>query len=195
MKKLVFPFAVLPFYLLSQTNGDTAIIGATIYKVFPEAFAVPNGDTAYILRNDTVFKTLKIGIDSSVFHYTRVDERPYFPNGQEAMMEFIHEEFTMPEEDKNNGRQGKVVVRFIINTDGSVSDPTITQGLSTALDAEAKRVVRLLHFVPGKKGGKAVRTSITLSFKIQRHDPNDESDNAMEKYWDSSSMSFKRRLK
>ncbi len=198
MRKLILLFTALPFYLLSQTpSGDTAIIGATIYKVFPMPVAVSHGDTTYIVRNDSVFKALRLGIDSSllqVFHYTRVDERPEFPGGQNAMMAFIHDHFNVPEEDMNNGRQGKIVIRFIVNTDGSVSNPTINQGLSSGLDAEAKRVVSLMHFEPGKKGGKAIRTAYTISIRIRRHDPNDETDNELERYWDSSSMGFRRRL-
>ena len=68
-----------------------------------------------------------------------------------------------------NKIQGKVVVCFIVETDGSISDVKVAQSVHPALDAEAVRVVKTIpkKFSPGKKDGKAVKTTYNLPVKFK----------------------------
>jgi protein TonB len=68
-----------------------------------------------------------------------------------------------PAEAKENGMQGRVVLQFVIEKDGSVADVKVLRGAHPSLDAEAVRVVSLSpKWTPGKMNGKAVRVTYTF---------------------------------
>jgi periplasmic protein TonB len=91
--------------------------------------------------------------------YTQVDELPVFTGGDQALLKFIAENTKYPEEAKLNNITGKVVVRFVVEKDGSVSNVDIVKGADPQLDAEAIRVVKTLPKFekPAKNGGEIVR--------------------------------------
>ncbi len=86
-----------------------------------------------------------------------------------GLMNFLAQNLKYPKEAEKAGEEGKVLVRFVITADGSVSDPEIAQSVSPSLDAEALRVVKLLpKWTPARSGGKAVATNYVLpiNFKL-----------------------------
>jgi TonB family protein len=92
-----------------------------------------------------------------------VEEMPKFPGGDEGMMQFLNSEVKYPKEALEKGTQGRVVVTFIVNTDGSVSDPKVVKSVNPALDAEAIRVVNAMpKWTPGKQNGHVVRVKFTI---------------------------------
>jgi protein TonB len=89
--------------------------------------------------------------------YQKVDVMPEFPGGDIALLKFIADNTVYPKEAKEKGIQGKVITRFMVKKDGSVSDVSVVQGVNSALDNEAVRVVKTLpNFTPGKLNGKTV---------------------------------------
>jgi TonB family protein len=89
--------------------------------------------------------------------YVVVEEMPIYPGGEIALLNFIAENTQYPEAAKADTIQGKVIARFIVNTEGNTEGITILKGVHPLLDAEAVRVVKLLSgFKPGMQGGKAV---------------------------------------
>jgi TonB family protein len=89
--------------------------------------------------------------------YVSVDEMPLFPGGDEALLKYIAENSTYPENAKKNNVQGKVIVKFCITENGTVNKISILKGVSPELDAEAIRVAGTLpRFKPGRVGGKDV---------------------------------------
>ena len=99
---------------------------------------------------------------------------PEFPGGDEAMKIFIQKNIHYPDVAKENNIQGKVVVGFVVNENGSVSDVTVKKGVSKELDAEAIRVVRLMpKFKPGKQKGEAVKVLyiLPIMFKLAPAEP------------------------
>ena len=76
--------------------------------------------------------------------FVQVDEMPIFPGGDIAILKYIAENTVYPEEAKKNKITGKVIVRFIVEKDCSVSDVTILQSVDPLLDAEAVRVIKSL---------------------------------------------------
>ena len=71
---------------------------------------------------------------------------------------------------QENGVQGKVSVKFVIEKDGSIADPVVVRGVDPYLDKEALRVVKSMpKWKPGKQRGKPVRVSYTVPviFKLQ----------------------------
>lgn len=98
-----------------------------------------------------------------------VEQMPEFPGGQEAMMQFLRQEVKYPKEAEEKGLQGRVVVRYIIEKDGSISEVEIAKSVNEYLDAEAIRVVNAMpKWKPGKQKGENVRVKYTLpiSFRL-----------------------------
>ena len=99
-----------------------------------------------------------------------VEVEPSFPGGAAEMARFIQDKVKYPELAKEMGEQGIVYVKFVVNKNGSIEQVKIAKGVSDALDAEAKRVVRSMpRWTPGEQAGKPVRVNFTLPihFRIQ----------------------------
>jgi len=103
--------------------------------------------------------------------YTIVDQMPQFPGGDQGMLKFIAENTRYPKEAKDHNITGKVITRFLVEKDGTVSNVSVLKGVSPLLDAEAVRVVGSLPAFekPGIKDGKPVAVwymlPITFSLK------------------------------
>ena len=98
-----------------------------------------------------------------------VEQMPEFPGGQEAMMKFLSESVKYPKEASKDGIQGRVVVQFVVEKDGSISEVEVVKKVNEHLDAEAVRVVNAMpKWKPGKQKGEAVRVKYTLpiSFRL-----------------------------
>ena len=101
--------------------------------------------------------------------YSCVERMPEFPGGNVEMLRFINQHLKYPEEQLKEGFQGRVVVKFYVDTFGRVCEPEILRGKDSALDREALRVVRLFpDFTPGTLNGKKVNTYMVLpiTFKL-----------------------------
>ena len=106
----------------------------------------------------------------ALYHY--VDVMPEFPGGNAALYEFIKQNLTYPKSAKEQGIEGIVYVWFIVETDGSITNIKIVQGLNEELDAEALRVVNLMpNWKPGYRGPHPIgRVPYTLPimFKLDK---------------------------
>ena len=101
--------------------------------------------------------------------YSTVEQQPQFPGGSVEMLRFIGQHLKYPEEQLKEDYQGRVVVKFYVDTLGQVCDPVIVRSKDSALDREALRVVRLFpNFTPGTINGKKVNTYfiIPIIFKL-----------------------------
>jgi protein TonB len=99
-----------------------------------------------------------------------VEDMPEFPGGDAALNKYLGTSVEYPVIAQENGIQGRVYVKFVINTDGSVTDVQIARGVDPSLDKEALRVVKNMpKWKPGKQRGKAVRVSYTvpINFVLQ----------------------------
>lgn len=100
-----------------------------------------------------------------------VEEEPVPPGGsQEALLKWVARSIVYPEIAADNGVQGRVIVQFVVERDGSISKATVVRGVDPSLDKEALRVVNKMDkWKPGKQRGKAVRVKYTLpiQFKLQ----------------------------
>ena len=95
--------------------------------------------------------------------YSIVSEQPSFPEGMQEMMKFISENRKYPAEAKAKDIHGKVIVAFVVERDGSLSDVKIRRGIGYGCDEEAIRLIKSMpKWTPGKQNGKAVRVSMML---------------------------------
>ena len=99
-----------------------------------------------------------------------VEENPEFPGGMKECMKFLSNNIKYPQISQENGVQGRVIVQFVVNRDGSIVDAVVARGVDPYLDKEALRVVGLMpKWKPGKQRGKEVRVKYTLPvmFRLQ----------------------------
>lgn len=98
-----------------------------------------------------------------------VEKMPEFEGGVENMMKFLQQNIKYPEEAKKSGAQGRVIVQFVVEKDGSIVEPKVVKSVSPELDAAALRVVQAMpKWKPGEQRGKKVRVQFTLpvSFRL-----------------------------
>ena len=106
--------------------------------------------------------------ESKVFDI--VEQMPSFPGGPAALMKFLSENIKYPVVAQENGVQGRVVVAFVVERDGSITDVHIARGVDPSLDKEAVRVVKSMpKWTPGKQNGSAVRVkfNVPVAFRLQ----------------------------
>lgn len=102
--------------------------------------------------------------------FVAVEQPAEFKGGMGALMKWLSNNIRYPEAAQQNGISGKVVVKFVVEKDGSVSSPTILKGVDKDLDQEAIRVVkRMPKWQPGKNNGQPVRSyfQLPVTFRIQ----------------------------
>lgn len=100
-----------------------------------------------------------------------VEKMPEFPGGFTEMTKYLQKKVKYPKIARRNRIQGKVILRFIIEADGSVSNVSVLQSVSPELDDEAVRVIKgMPKWQPGWQGGKFVRVyfNIPISFKLRK---------------------------
>ncbi len=102
--------------------------------------------------------------------FVAVEQQAEFPGGQAALMKWLSTNIRYPESAQQNDVQGRVIVKFVVEKDGSIGAATILKGVDKDLDREALRVVKKMpKWQPGKNNGVAVRSYFNLPvvFKLQ----------------------------
>ena len=95
--------------------------------------------------------------------YDVVEQMPEFPGGMPALIAFLQNNVKYPADAEKQKVEGKVMVSFVVETDGSISDVKVMKKVFPSLDAEAIRVVKAMpHWTPGKQKGKVVRVHFSL---------------------------------
>ena len=104
--------------------------------------------------------------DNSLFKI--VECMPEFPGGMKGCLDFIQTEMCYPEEAKKAGIQGRVILQFIIEKDGTPTQPRIVRSVHPLLDKEALRIIRQMpKWIPGKQDGKPQRVLYTIPVPFQ----------------------------
>ncbi len=106
--------------------------------------------------------------DNEIFKI--VEKMPEFPGGMAACLKFLANNIKYPAISQEHGVQGKVVIQFVVNKDGSIVDPTVVRSVDPYLDKEALRVISMMpKWTPGMQRGKPVRVKYTVpvTFRLQ----------------------------
>ena len=134
----------------------TLLIITILFTFSNSTFCIQNSKIK-ILPGDTVFK--------------RVDVIAKYKGGAGALYKFIDANLKYPEEATQKKMEGKVVVKFIVDRNGKVSNPTLFRGVNKLLDDEALRVIGLLpNWIPGQINGKPVPSYVQMPvhFKLKK---------------------------
>ena len=141
------------------------------------------GYAAYEDENEVVeTKSIKLPTeekreDEEQVIFQVVEEMPSFPGGMRECMMFLGRNIKYPVLAQKAKIEGRVIVQFVVDKDGSISDTKVVRSVSPELDAEALRVVGLMpKWNPGKQRGKAVAVKYTMPimFSIHKDEPKGE---------------------
>ena len=129
-------------------------------------FGVANVDV--MAQSTDMLNSLPSEVQDTTVHKV-VEQMPEFPGGLGKCMFFLAKHIKYPKEAFNKGEEGRVIVQFVVNRNGRITEEKIVQGVSPSLDAEALRVIKSMpKWKPGTQNGKAVRVLFTLpiAFKL-----------------------------
>ncbi len=106
--------------------------------------------------------------EDRVFYISEVENKPLFPGGEAEMYKWISSNIVYPLDAAEEGITGRVIVEFVIERDGSISDVIILRGRHPSLDNEAIRLVKAMPvWIPGYFNGNTVRVKYTLPIKFK----------------------------
>lgn len=103
--------------------------------------------------------------DTSKMSFQFVEQMPDFPGGQDAMIEYIRTNLRYPKQARRAKISGKVLVHFVIDENGNVTEEKVIEGIGGGCDEEALSVVHHMpRWKPAKQNGAFVKTQYTLPF-------------------------------
>ena len=149
---------VLPVFALLVAGNISCLQGASEKQdakeetVAPDSVAAPTDGVA----KDEVFMV--------------AEQMPEFPGGMKELLKFLQNNLKYPENAMKNNVQGRVIVQFVVEKDGTLTEFKVARSVDPDLDAEALRVLQIMpKWKPGMQRGKIVRVKFTVpvSFKLQ----------------------------
>lgn len=115
------------------------------------------------------FPVVEKVVEEEAFPYQMLDEKPTFKGGDaKKFSKWVNQKLVYPLVAQENGIEGRVVVQFIIEKDGTITNIKIVNSVDHALDKEALRIASMSpNWKPGKKDGNPVRTLFTFPVIFQ----------------------------
>lgn len=130
---------------------------------------VDAGDNANKQQEEVVITdvgTEEVVEEEEIFVF--VEEYPSYPGGEEALYKYLGQNIQYPDVARDNNITGTVVIRFVVEKDGSITKAAIAREIGGGCGKEALRVVNSMpKWKPGKQSGKPVRTEFTLPVQFQ----------------------------
>lgn len=102
--------------------------------------------------------------------FDAVEQMPQFPGGETAMYSWLSSHIYYPDLAREDGIQGRVVVKFVVEKDGSITNVQVARGVHYTLDSEAVRLVKAMpRWNPGRNKGRVVRVYyyLPVTFRLQ----------------------------
>ena len=129
-------------------------------KKADQTIVLPEGDTK---KDVKVVAPVPQAVTSDDRTFDVVEQMPEFPGGMKECLNFVARNVRYPTKAQEAGKQGRVIVQFIVQKDGSLSDLHVLRPVDPWLDAEAIRVIGTMpKWKPGMQGGQAVAVKFTL---------------------------------
>ena len=151
--------------IIDVPTGSLIIVGT--YRHYSSTYPVVKIPKQEI-KEASPTKNSKISKSDKV--YDVVEQMPSFPGGNGALLEYLATHVKYPETAEQTCAQGRVIVSFIVECDGSITNVHVTRSIAQELDREAENVVSSMpRWSPGKLNGYIVRVkySVPVAFKLQ----------------------------
>ena len=162
-KDMVSAIAAPASKAISQNVKEVAHVD-NADKIAPITSKLVIGSGQAVQKEAEVTEALpQVTADKDTAVMRTVEQIPEFPGGIVQFMKWLTRNLRYPPQAQQQKIQGKVVISFIVNKDGSISAPTIVKSVDPVLDSEAMRVVRMMpRWKPGMEKGKPCRTMFAI---------------------------------
>ena len=137
------------------------------YLAIIPAFAVGLIFISFTTKSSNAISEFDIPLQDTI--YEKADVYPEFKGGQQAMIQYLIEHITYPEEEKAKGVEGTVYCSFVVTNKGKITEPKIVKPVNVAMEEEVLGVVsEMPDWKPGEKDGKKVnvRYILPVAFKL-----------------------------
>ena len=148
-----------------QLGKAVAVVGVSIGLA---ALTACESQLAEMSTDNNISSTMSQSVGNSMSEWMGeiIERQPSFPGGQQALLQFLNENVKYPEQALKDSIEGRVVIAFVIETDGTITNPQVVRGVNPLLDEEALRVVNLMpKWEPGSSK-EGVRYNLPIGFKI-----------------------------
>ena len=168
----------------TQSIIDYEVMERELEYIYNFTETLANTDSALNFRIDSAPKQAKQS--EELVSFFDCDQRPVFLHSSDPkdfLQKWVYQDLKSPAEAVRDGIQGRVMVGFVIEKDGSVTDVHVVKGVSEELDAEALRVVGASpKWKPGRVNGNRVRTTLTIPVEFKLEKKGEKSSFGIKKY-------------
>ena len=148
-----------------NADGDVMLNGKKVSRIMVNGQEVNMAEIEWELGEDNSDSNQ----DNELFMV--VEDMPEFPGGTEGLLEYLRSNLNYPAGCRENNIQGRVLISFVVEKDGSISNTEVVQPVDEELDAEALRVVsKMPNWKPGTQRGEAVRVKYTVPINFRLGD-------------------------
>lgn len=141
--------------------------GQNVSTAWSETFNFDPGKYSKICRERGFQKFTYLSgskIDSSGIIFKNPEQSPMYPKGNYALQDFIKENLEYPKQAQLSNIQGTVMLRFIVEPSGLITNIGVEKAIGGGCDQEAIRVLQMIKWYPGNNGGKLVRVKMSFPF-------------------------------
>lgn len=129
--------------------------------LFTSLFLIGISAQAQVIKDSIQLSAAQDSTEQKV--YDIAEQMPKFPGGQNELFKFISQNIKYPVEAEENNIQGRVIVSFVVERDGSITDISVIKSVHPLLDNEAIRITKLMpKWIPAKQNGETVRVRYTV---------------------------------
>lgn len=174
----------LEWYMAEDKYGELGKDGAIVYRVKEKSYGEVTKALKHHWFNKGSNERLRTiekrsgSADEEVVEYEskyedmfiHYESQPEFPGGVQALMEYVEANIRYPQEAKERGKQGRVIVQFVVEEDGTLTGEQVLKPVDPQLDAEAIRIARSMpKWKPGAIRGKPTRMrfSFPVTFRLE----------------------------
>ncbi len=153
--------------ILDIVDNDTEIEEEEIQSTEDtnQAITGPSGPTSGAIMTGPAV-TGEVSDEEEIFQV--VEQMPEFPGGMNKLLEYLGKNIKYPSIAQENGIQGRCIIEFVVNRDGSIVDPKVIKSLDPSCDKEAMRVIKAMpKWKPGLQRGKPVRVRYTVPVQFR----------------------------
>ena len=157
--RIKYALFMVPAFALLVAGNISCSQGASEKQDAKEETVAP--DSVVAVPTDSVAK-------DEVFMVA--EQMPEFPGGMKELLKFLQDNLKYPESAKKNNLQGRVIVQFVVEKDGTPTEFNVVRAVNPDLDAEALRVLKTMpKWKPGMQRGEVVRVKYTVpvTFRLQ----------------------------
>lgn len=156
---------IAPVTLVTQTEAQKMSDEIKKAENF-SAEILPNGQVQSLISDEFIDDGIPINIETNAGEskvFSSVEELPCYPGGQGAFIKYLNKTLSYPPFAKNKKITGRVLVQFIVEKSGAITNVSVAESANPILDNEAVRVIRKMpKWKPGKEKGKIVRVKVMI---------------------------------